>query len=179
MNKEIEDLEELDEHSVRELNIDGLVVDDAKFVSNVTGIGWTKNSHGRWYRVINQIGTVIKDEVHQGKNHTTATLKAGSKVIIDDIRGRINPQYRVTDSNGKIWFVTAKNIEFDFDIEEEEKNKGNKEDVRGNYIYRGGVRVDGTEEVNDVIPKRYTMPPTTEYELTQLKKEKTLQKEGK
>ena len=97
---------------LRELNIDGREVKDAKVVSNVTGIGWRKNSHQRWNKVINQIGTVVEDEIHQGKNHTTVTLKAGSQVIIDDIRGRINPQYRVRDKNGKIWFVSANNLEF-------------------------------------------------------------------
>ena len=162
MNKEIEDLEELDEHSVRELNIDGLVVDDAKFVSNVTGIGWTKNSHGRWYRVINQIGTVIKDEVHQGKNHTTVTLKAGSKVIIDDIRGRINPQYRVTDSNGKIWFISALNVEI---MNSETEMLLGEIDITEPQ-YRGGVRYDGS----DAAPRRYTLNKTTQDELDELKK---------
>jgi len=142
--------------------------EDAKFVSNVTGIGWRKNSHKRWNKVINQIGTVIKDEVHQAKNHTTVTLKAGSEVIIDDIRGRINPQYRVRDINGKIWFVSATNIEFSFDTEKQEENKNNPK-VEDNYIYRGGVRVDGTDEVEDVLPKRYEMPRTTEEEINLLK----------
>jgi hypothetical protein len=173
MNKEekkLNELEELDEYNVRELNIDGLKVDDAKFVSNVTGIGWKKNSHGKWYRIINQVGTVINDEVHQGKNHTTVTLKAGSKVIVDDIRGRINPQYRVTDTNGKIWFVTATNLDFDYDIHKEDKNKENNDKIKENYIYRGGVRVDGTDEVNDVIPERYEMPLSTEEEISNAKK---------
>jgi len=162
--------EKVDEKS-RELNIDGLSVEDAKFVSNVTGIGWKKNSHKRWQKVINQIGTVIKDEVHQAKNHKTITLKAGSKVIIDDIRGRINPQYRVRDTGGKIWFVSATNIEFSFDGEREEENRNNPE-IKRNYIYRGGIRVDGTDEENDVAPKRYELLETTEEEILKLKEKK-------
>ena len=155
----------------RALNIDGRVDDDAKFVSNVTGIGWSKNSHKKWSKVINQIGTVKEDEIHQGKNHTTVTLHGGSKVIVDDIRGRINPQYRVRDIKGKIWFVSADNIEFDFAPEIEAKNK-NKSNIEDTYIYRGGVRVDGTDEEHDVVPKRYEVSMTTEQELAQLKEKK-------
>ena len=168
MNSDIESDDE-----VRALNIDGIAIDkdDAKFVSKVTGIGWAKNSHQRWNRVINQIGTVIKDEVHQGKNHTTVTLKAGSHVIVDDIRGRINPQYRVKDSKGKIWFISADNVEFSIDVETQLKNK-NDPDVQDNYIYRGGIRVDGTDEVEDVISPRYEMPLTTEQEMEILKEKK-------
>ena len=157
-----------EEQEVRALNIDGLVEENAKFVSNVTGIGWAKNSHKRWNKIINQIGTVVKDEVHQGKNHTTVTLKAGSQVIIDDIRGRINPQYRVRDIKGKIWFVSADNIDFAFDSESEKSD----ENIKTNYIYRGGVRVDNTDEVKDVLPKRYEMPLTTDEEIELLKEKK-------
>tara|TARA_Y100000310_G_scaffold138620_1_gene137610 strand:+ start:17613 stop:18116 length:504 start_codon:yes stop_codon:yes gene_type:complete len=160
------------EQEVRELNIDGLAEEDAKFVSNVTGIGWRKNSHKRWNKVINQIGIVIKDEIHQAKNHTTVTLKAGSEVIVDDIRGRINPQYRVRDANGKIWFVSATNIEFSFNTEIQEENKNNPK-VEDTYVYRGGIRVDGTDEVNDVLPKRYEMPATTDEEIKLLKEKKS------
>ena len=160
-----------DDKAVRELNIDGRAVEDAKFVSNVTGIGWKKNSHGRWNRVINQVGTVIKDEIHQAKNHTTVTLKAGSQVLIDDIRGRINPQYRVRDIDGKIWFVTANNIEFSFDVEAEEENKNNPK-MKDTYIYRAVGAVDNTDEVKDVLPKRYEMPLTTEEEIELLKERK-------
>ena len=163
MSEEIEDKEESE---VAALNIDGLVDENAKFVSNVTKIGWSKNSHKKWNRVINKIATVVKDEIHQGKNHTTVTLKAGSEVMIDDIRGRINPQYRVTDTNGKIWFVSATNLKFS---EEDDVKKEDISDPRDNYIYRGGVRVDGTDEENDVVPKRYEMPATTEDEIKILK----------
>jgi len=172
-----EEIEKQEEETVAALNIDGLVDDNAKFVSNVTKIGWSKNSHKKWNRVINKIATVVKDEIHQGKNHTTVTLKAGSEVIIDDIRGRINPQYRVTDANGKIWFVSATNLKFS------EEDSGKKEEVsdpRDNYIYRGGVRVDGTDEENDVVPKRYEMPLTTEDEIKILKqKAKEAREESK
>jgi hypothetical protein len=160
--------EEIAEKEVRALNIDGRTEEDAKFVSNVTGIGWRKNSHKRWSKVINQIGVVKEDEIHQGKNHTTVTLKGGSQVIVDDIRGRINPQYRVRDINGKIWFVSADNLEFTFDTEIESKNKINP-NIEDTYIYRGGVRVDGTDEEHDVVPKRYEMPITTEEEIARLK----------
>ena len=81
-----------------------------EFVSNVTGEQWHKHNSKRWSKVINQIGVILEDEIHQGKNDTTVTLKKGSQVIIDDIRGRIKPQYRVTDINGKIWFVSALNV---------------------------------------------------------------------
>ena len=63
MSEEIEDKEESE---VAALNIDGLVDENAKFVSNVTKIGWSKNSHKKWNRVINKIATVVKDEIHQG-----------------------------------------------------------------------------------------------------------------
>ena len=156
------------EKEIQALNIDGRTEENAKFVSNVTGIGWKKNSHKQWSKVINQGGGVVVDEIHQAKNHTTVTLKAGSQVIVDDIRGRINPQYRVRDINGKIWFVSADNINFSFDNEIISKNK-NKPYIKDSYIYRGGVRVDGTDEEQDVAPKRYEMPTTTEEELARLK----------
>ena len=159
------------DEKARELNIDGLSVEDAKFVSSVTGIGWKKNSHKRWQKVINQIGTVKEDEIHQAKNHKTVTLTAGSKVIIDDIRGRIHPQYRVRDASGKIWFVSANNIEFSFDEEKEKENRNNTK-IESNYIYRGGIRVDGTDEEKDVSPKRYKLSETTEEEMLKLKEEK-------
>ena len=136
-----------------------------KFVSNVTGEKWEKEHAQRWSRIINQIGIIIEDEVHEGKNNTTKTLKKGSKVIVDDIRGRIKPQYRVRDINGQIWFVAAGNVEFSLD-NNENKNESNQDNVP---IYRGGVRVDGTEEESSVIPKRYEMPVTTDEELKILK----------
>ena len=161
-------MSEDEQQEIAAQNIDGRTEEDAKFVSNVTGIGWRKNSHKRWSKVINQIGVVIEDEIHQAKNHTTVTLEAGSQVIVDDIRGRINPQYRVRDINGKIWFVSADNLDFSFHDEITSKNKTNS-NIQDTYIYRGGVRVDGTDEENDVVPKRYEMPITTEEEIAQIK----------
>ena len=159
----------MSEKDARALNIDGREVENAKVVSNVTGIGWKKESHKLWSRVIDQIGVVVEDEIHQGKNHTTVTLKAGTKVIIDDIRGRINPQYRVRDPDGKIWFVTANNIVFDLD---KSTNSLEEQQIQDKYIYRGGVRVDGTDDVDTVLPKRYKIAKTTTQEIEEKKDSK-------
>jgi len=99
----------------------------------------------------------MEDEVHQGKNGTTVTLTKGSEVIIDDIRGRIKPQYRVKDINGKIWFVSALNVEVI-------RNESREADVSG-HGYRGGVRHDGTR----AAPYRYEVSKTTKQELDELK----------
>jgi len=163
---------EFDEKVVHAVNIDGRIEEEAKFVSNVTGMGWKKNSHKRWNKVINQIAEVVEDEIHQAKNHTTVTLKAGRKVMVDDIRGRINPQYRVRDKKGKIWFVSADNLKFDFDEDLVTETKNNSEVIKDKYTYRGGARVDMTDEINDVIPNRYAIPITTEEEIRLLKEKK-------
>ena len=55
-----------------------------EFVSNVTGEEWRKEYLKQWKRVINQVGVVIEDEIHNAKHNTTITLKAGTKVIVDD-----------------------------------------------------------------------------------------------
>ena len=127
-----------------------------EFVSNVTGEEWFKHSSKNWKNVINQIGVVLEDEEHIGKNDTKIILKKGSKVIIDDIRGRIKPQYRVKDINGKIWFVSALNINII-------KNEARDADT-SMHSYRGGVRHDGSQ----ASPYRYTVEKTTEEELKQL-----------
>ena len=114
---------------------------------------------------LSKVGTIIEDEVHEGKNSTSMVLKKGSKVIIDDIRGRILPQYRVRDENGKVWFVTATNVEFSFDEDKKELNSNIEP------IYRGGVRVDGTEEEFLSIPERYDKPITTEEEIKKQKED--------
>ena len=44
--------------------------------------------------------------------------------------------------------------------------------IKANYIYRGGVRVDNTDEVEDVLPKRYEMALTTDEEIELLKEKK-------
>jgi len=123
------------------------------FVSNVTGEEWFKHNSIKWSKVINQIGVVIEDEIHQGKNDQPVTLKKGSRVIIDDIRGRIKPQYRVIDEDGKIWFVSALNL----NILEDNMRQA---DV-SKHKYKGGVRHDGSE----ATPYRYTVSKTTKEEL--------------
>jgi hypothetical protein len=127
-----------------------------EFVSNVTGEEWFKHNSKNWKNVINQIGIVLEDEEHMGKNDTKVILKKGSRVIIDDIRGRIKPQYRVKDINGKVWFVSALNIEV---------QKDDREADTSEHTYRGGVRHDGTE----ASPYRYTVEKTTEDELQEIK----------
>jgi len=130
-----------------------------KIVSNVTGEEWFKHFSTKWNKVIDQVGVVLEDEVHDGKNDTKVTLKKGSEVIIDDIRGRIKPQYRVRDSNGKVWFISAINIEVLEDSAEEVNTT--------EHQYRGGVRHDGSK----AAPGRYTVDKTTEDELNEIKKE--------
>ena len=127
-----------------------------EFKSNVTGEEWFKHNSQSWKRVINQLGIILEDEVHSGKNGTTTTLKKGSKVIIDDIRGRIKPQYRVKDINGKIWFVSALNVEI---VENQETDNNSQ------FQYRGGVRHDGSQ----ANPYRYSVTKTTEDELNDIK----------
>ena len=147
-----------------------------EFTSNVTGDVWQKFSHKRWDKCINQIGIIIEDEVHMGKNNTQVVLEAGSKVIIDDIRGRILPQYRVRDTNGKIWFISATNVEFLYDQD--------RVIPEGSYTYRGGIR--STDEESLDIAERYERPSeTTEDVMKEFKrnqreeKEKAKQKENK
>lgn len=123
------------------------------FISNVTGEEWFKHSSIKWDRVINQVGVVLEDEVHQGKNDQPVTLTKGSRVIIDDIRGRIKPQYRVIDENGKIWFVSALNLEV---LEDNSVHADTS-----NHKYKGGVRHDGSES----SPYRYTIEKTTKEEI--------------
>ena len=127
-----------------------------EFVSNVTGEEWYKHSSKRWGNVIHQIGIVKEDEIHDGKNGEKLTLKKGSRVIIDDIRGRIKPQYRVKDTNGKIWFVSALNVDIETD-------KGKSPDTT-DFSYRGGVRHDGKE-----LHPRYQVDKTTEEEYAENK----------
>ena len=141
-----------------------------QFTSNVTGEQWQKELLKTWKRVINKVGVVIEDEVHEGKHGTTLILKSGTKVIIDDIRGRIKPQYRVRDENGKIWFVGAQNI--DFSSQEDNIEENLNENFVPTPIYRGGVRVDGTAEEELTLPKRYAMPKSTDEEIKELKERK-------
>ena len=137
-----------------------------EFKSNVTGEEWHKYNSGRWRKVIHQYGVILEDEIHKAKNNTTVTLKSGTKVLIDDIRGRIKPQYRVIDASGKIWFVSALNVEVLFDKETDS-------DVSG-HGYRGGVRHDGSQ----ASPYRYQLEKTTAEELQELKRIKKEKKDG-
>ncbi len=128
-----------------------------EFVSNVTGEEWFKHNTQRWTTVINQVGIIMEDEIHDGKNGEKITLKAGQRVIIDDIRGRIKPQYRVLDANGKVWFVSALNVKFAKDEE--------REATADHYQYRGGVRVDkGSRHDGTPLNPRYTVDTSTEEE---------------
>ena len=129
-----------------------------EFVSNVTGEEWRKHNSQSWKRCINQVGIIKEDEIHDGKNGTKVVLEAGSEVLIDDIRGRILPQYRVRDKSGKIWFVSALNVEI---------QKGD-EVFDDQFDYRGGVRHDGTA----ASKYRYEVEKTTEQEIEEAKQEK-------
>jgi len=117
-----------------------------EFVSEVTGEVWVKDSIIRWYNVINKQAVVNEDQNSKAKGGGTKTLPKGSVVFIDDIRGRINPQYRCKDSSGNIWFIRTRFI----DMMEEDEKLGKKEvDIAAEelhtdndqFIYRGGVRV--------------------------------------
>jgi len=131
-----------------------------EFISNVTGEEWHKHYSDKWDKVIGQIGTVLEDEVHEGKNNTTVTLKKGSRVIIDDIRGRIKPQYRVHDKQGKVWFISSLNMEIEVDDEVEANI--------AEHQYRGGVRHDGSEAKDG----RYIIAKTTQDEILEAKDNK-------
>ena len=131
-----------------------------EFVSNVTGEEWHKHNSKKWNRVISQFGTILEDEEHQGKNGAVLTLEKGSTVFIDDIRGRIKPQYRVRDGDGKIWFVSSLNVEISQnDLQESDVSK---------HQYRGGVRHDGTK----ASPYRYKLGKTTEEEIREAREKK-------
>ena len=123
-----------------------------EFVSNVTGEEWYKHNSKKWNRVVGQVGTILEDEIHKGKKFPI-TLKKGSTVYIDDIRGRIKPQYRVRDTNEKVWFVSALNVQI-------LEDKSQESDV-SKHMYRGGVRHDGSK----ATPYRYNVDKTTEEEM--------------
>ena len=98
------------------------------------------NSFGK--KVVNQARGIL----NRKKGGGTKTLPKGSIVFIDDIRGRINPQYRCKDSSGSVWFIRTRFI----DMMEEEQRLA-REDVdkkseeiqsdKEQFNYRGGVRV--------------------------------------
>ena len=39
-----------------------------EFVSNVTGEEWFKHNSKKWSTVINQVGTIMEDEIMKGKS---------------------------------------------------------------------------------------------------------------
>jgi len=110
-----------------------------EFVSDVTGEVWHKEFSGRWNSVIHHTGIVLEDFSSGAKNGGTVTLSEGSEVFIDDIRGRIKPQYRVKDKSGKIWFVPVGIIKI---LAEEGPTKEVSEDT---HTYQGGVRTDAQQ----------------------------------
>jgi hypothetical protein len=125
-----------------------------EFESNVTHEKWHKHSTKHWKGAINQFGIILEDEIHDDKKGKK-TLKKGTRVLIDDIRGRIKPQYMVTDPQGKIWFISALNIEIEQSSERDaELNK---------YQYRGGVRQDHRHD-GEKLNARYAVSKTTEEE---------------
>jgi len=90
-----------------------------EFVSNVTGEVWHKENIKNWKKWYDKVG-VLKEDIHsKGKNGTSVTLLKGSRVLINDIRGRIKPQYRVIDASDKIWFIPIEKVE----IEKNEESK--------------------------------------------------------
>ncbi len=110
---------------------------DKTIVSNVTGEVWQKHKIARWNNVINHTAVVVEEMNSAGKNGETHTLPVGSRVLIDDIRGRIKPQYRCTDESGKIWFIPVQQLE----VEGQEKDY----EVEKGFTYRGGIRTDAQQ----------------------------------
>lgn len=117
-----------------------------EFVSDVTGEVWVKDSITRWYNVINKQAVVNETQEAKAKGGGSKTLEKGSIVFIDDIRGRINPQYRCRDASGNIWFIRTRFIDMMEEAERlgrEEVDTATKELHAENeqFTYRGGVRV--------------------------------------
>ena len=110
-----------------------------EFVSKVTGESWQKEFHGRWNKVIHHVAVLLEDYSSVGKKGDVTTLPAGSEVFVDDIRGRINPQFRVKDESGRIWFIPVTKLKI-VSNDEEETLPINEE----THEYRGGVRTDHT-----------------------------------
>jgi hypothetical protein len=108
-----------------------------KIVSNVTGEVWEKHRLARWQSVINHTAVVVEEMTSAGKNDQVHTLPVGSKVLIDDIRGRIKPQYRCTDETGKIWFIPIQQLEI--------LNPAKDYNQEEAFSYRGGVRTDAQQ----------------------------------
>ena len=79
---------------------------DTKFTSNVTGAEWAKYNFAKWTKVIDQRGIVL-----EGQKTPIKSLKKGEKVKIIDMRGRIEPQYKIIDSLGDYWYLPVTKIE--------------------------------------------------------------------
>jgi len=109
-----------------------------EFVSKVTGETWRKELHGRWDKVIHHVAILLEDYSSVGKNGEVTTLFEGSEVFIDDIRGRINPQFRVKDESGRIWFIPVTKLKV---LDVDTKTTSVEADT---HEYRGGVRTDHT-----------------------------------
>ena len=134
-----------------------------EFVSDVTGEVWRKDSITRWYNVINKQAIVNEDQEAKAKGGGSKTLPKGSIVFIDDIRGRINPQYRCRDASGNIWFIRTRFIDM---VEEDKKLSRDEVDkaaveIQENteqFEYRGGVRVgkQGGDAADDKYKHRST-----------------------
>jgi hypothetical protein len=112
-----------------------------EFVSDVTGEIWHKEHSAKWNKAINHIAVVLEDFTSATKDGGKVVLSKGSEVFIDDIRGRIKPQYRVKDSNGKIWFVPVRLLK----ILESESDTTTKEVTSETHSYQGGVRTDAQQ----------------------------------
>ena len=134
-----------------------------EFVSDVTGEVWVKDKITRWYNVINKQAIVNEDQEAKAKGGGSKKLPKGSVVFIDDIRGRINPQYRCRDAGGNIWFIRTRFIDM---IEEDQRLSRQEVDEAAEKIqsnteqfeYRGGVRVgkQGGDAADDNYKHRST-----------------------
>tara|TARA_Y100000034_G_C6785851_1_gene351525 strand:- start:487 stop:897 length:411 start_codon:yes stop_codon:yes gene_type:complete len=95
---------------------------------------WKKELHGRWSKVIHH-NAVLKEEFwSKGKNGEITVLTEGSQVTIDDIRGRINPQFRCKDAQDRIWFIPVGKL----DVLGPDERFGEIDEKT--HRYRGGVR---------------------------------------
>tara|TARA_Y100000310_G_C20499508_1_gene723243 strand:+ start:307 stop:666 length:360 start_codon:yes stop_codon:yes gene_type:complete len=112
------------------------------FVSDVTGESWTQYGIKHWADAINHEAILLEDVKSKNKDGSMTTLEKGSKVFIDDIRGRIDPQYRCKSQEGKVWFIASNKIEI---IKQEGRTR--EEDI-GAHEYQGGVRVDDEAKNN-------------------------------
>ncbi len=135
-----------------------------EFVSDVTGEVWKKDSVTRWYNVINKEAIINEDVESKAKGGGTKILPKGSIVFIDDVRGRINPQYRCKDASGNIWFVRTRFIDMKDEAERLTREESDKkaEEVQSNkeqFNYRGGLRVGeqgGDAADGDFTHRKYT-----------------------